>query len=129
MKDKDRNINDPLGQLQASKAVFKVLFKDLFNEIKDFKYQIKMKGKKENLEIEFVTVCFSFTAKTIIDFNKYSFEKSFEELLHRIDNLINKGYAWAIEDVDREYINITIYSPIQFIVHDQKVRILNCLIN
>ena len=46
MKDKDRNINDPLGQLQASKSVFKVLFKDLFNEIKDFKYQIKMKGKK-----------------------------------------------------------------------------------
>ena len=46
MKDKGRNINDPLGQLQASKAVFKVLFKDLFNEIKDFKYRIKMKEKK-----------------------------------------------------------------------------------
>ena len=38
MKDEDINMNDPLAQLEPSKSVIKGLFRDLFSEMKGFKY-------------------------------------------------------------------------------------------
>ena len=84
--------------------------------MKGFKYQITLKvllsKQKENGYKEFPTVYFNSTANTIIDLNKYGFDKSFQEVLYRLDNWINEGSAWTIEYVDGEYINISIYSPL-----------------
>ena len=39
-------------------------------------------------------------------------DKSFQEILYRIDNWINEGSGWMDESVDTEYVNISIYSPL-----------------
>ena len=48
---------------------------------------------------------------TIIN-SKHDLDKSFQEILHGIDNWINEGSGWVIESVDAEYVNISIYSPL-----------------
>ena len=39
-------------------------------------------------------------------------DKSFQEILHRTENLINEGSGWVIESVDAEFINISVFSPL-----------------
>ena len=50
-------MNDSLIQLEASKSVVKDLFRDLFIEMKGFKYQITLKfllsKQKQNEDTEF----------------------------------------------------------------------------
>ena len=93
----------------------KGLFKDLLDEIKGFRYQITMKvllrKHKKNGDTEFAPVFFNSTAKTIIS-SKDMLNRSFEEILYRIDNWINKGSGWVIESIDAEYVNISICSPL-----------------
>ena len=85
---------NPLGQLQASKSSIKDLLKDLLDEIKGFKYQITIKAllrkDKHNWDIEFAPVYFNSTSKTVINF-KYDLDKSFQEVLYKIENCINKN--------------------------------------
>ena len=106
---------DPLAQLEASKSSIKDLFKDLLDESKGFKYQITVKAPlikhKGNGDIESADVYFNSVTKTVINF-KCMLDKSFQEILYRIDNWINEGYGWMIESVDAEYMNISIYSPL-----------------
>ena len=40
------------------------------------------------------------------------FDKSFQEILYRIDNWINEGSGWVIESIEAEYVNISIYVPL-----------------
>ena len=87
--------NDSLAQLEASKSSIKDLFKDLLDKIKGFKYQITLKvllraHKKTPVDIEFSSVCFNSTTKIVINF-KYDLDKSFQEILYRIDKWINEG--------------------------------------
>ena len=43
---------------------------------------------------------------------KYDFDKSFQEILYRIDNWISKGSGQVIESVDAKYVNISIYNAL-----------------
>ena len=75
------------------------MFKDLLDEIKDFKYQtvkVLLRKDKENGGIEFAPVYFNSTTKIVINF-KYDLDKSFQEVLYRIDNWINERPGWVIE--------------------------------
>ena len=107
---------DPLVQLEASKSSIEDLFKDLLNEMKSFKYQIAVTVLlyKHNIngDIEYSPVCFNSATKTVIDSDKYDLDKSFQEILYRIDNWINKGSGWIIESIDVEYVNNPAYSPL-----------------
>ena len=80
---------DPILQLEVSKSSIKDLFRDLLNEIKGFKYQITvkvlLKKYKPSGEIEFMPVYFNLMTKTAIR-HKFGLEKSFQEILYRIDN-------------------------------------------
>ena len=109
------DLKDALAQLEVSKSSNEDLFKDLLDEIKGFKYQITvnllLSKHKENRDIDFVLVCFNSTDKTVINL-EYDVVKSFQEILYRINNWINKGSYWAIESADAEYVNISIYSPL-----------------
>ena len=109
------DLKDPLAQLEVSKLSIEDLFKDLLDEIKGFKYQITvnvlLSKHKENGEIEIVLVYFNSTNKTVINL-EYDVVKSFQEIVYRIDNWINQGSCWAIESVNAEYVNISIYSPL-----------------
>ena len=102
------------------------MFKDLLDEIKCFKYLITVKvllrKHKENGDIEFALVYFNSTTKTAINC-EYNLDKSFQEILYRIDNWINEESGWMTESIDAEYVNISI------LVHYQQVPTLNCLIN
>ena len=106
---------DPLVQLEASKSSFKDLFKDPLNERKGFKYQktvaILLSKEKGNEEIEYSSVYFSSITKTVIN-SEFSLDKSFQEMLCRIDNWINEGSGWIVKSINGEYVNISIYSPL-----------------
>ena len=107
--------NDPIVQLKASKSSIKDLFSDLLNETKGFKYQITvkilLKKYKPNEEIEFAPVYFNSVTKLVIN-NKFKLEKSFQEILYRIDCWINQGSGWIIESIESQYINISTYKPL-----------------
>ena len=99
---------DPLAQLEARKSSIKDFLKSLLNEIKGFKYQITVTvllyKHKMNRDIEY--------AKTVINSDKHMLDKSFQEILYRIDNWINKGSGWIIESIEVQYVNISVYSPL-----------------
>ena len=112
------------------------MFKDLLDKINDFKYQIAvtvlLSKHKENGDIEFAPVCFNSTTKTVINC-KYDIDKSFQEVLYRIDNWTNEGSGWLIEYMDGEYIDISIYSPLSgssyIELHDKLRNSMKGLIN
>ena len=58
--------------------------------MKGFKYQITVKvllyKHKINRYIEYAPVYFNYVTKTVINSDKYDLDKSFQEILYRIDN-------------------------------------------
>ena len=54
---------------------------------------ILLSKQKENQDREFTTVCFNSSTKTVINLNKYGLNKSFQQVLYRLDNWINEGSA------------------------------------
>ena len=107
---------DPLVQLESSKSSIEDLFKGILNETKGFKYQITVTillcKHKQNGDIEYTPVYFNSVTKTVINSDKYDLHKSFQEILCRIDNWINKESGWIIESINGEYVNISVYSPL-----------------
>ena len=73
--------------------------------------KVSLKNHKQNGDIELASVYFNPTTKPVINF-KYDPDKSFQEVLYRIDNWINEGSGWVIQSVDVEYVNISVYSPL-----------------
>ena len=106
---------DPLGQLQTSKSSIEDLFKDLLDEMKGFKYQITvavlLSKAKINESIEYSPVYFNSKTKTVIN-SEFNLDKSFQEILYRIDNWINEGSDWIVKSIDGDYVNISAYSPL-----------------
>ena len=67
---------------------------------------------KLNGDIEHAPVYFNSATKTVINSDKYDLDKSFQEVLYRIDNWINEGSGWIIESIEAKYVNISVYSPL-----------------
>ena len=74
------DLKDLLAPLEASKSSIKAFLKDLLDEIKGFKYQIKVKfllsKYKVNGDREFSPVYFNSATKRVIN-SKYNLDKSF----------------------------------------------------
>ena len=106
---------DPIVHLEASTLSTKDLFSDLLKEIKGFIYQITvkvlLKKYKPNGEIEFAPIYFNSVTKLIRN-HRYKLDKSFQEILYRIDAWINEGSGWIIESIESQYINISVYKPL-----------------
>ena len=66
-----------------------------------------VKKYKPNGEIEFRPVYF----KTVINY-RFDLGNSFQEILYRIDNWINKGSGWIVALIDSQYINVLTYVPL-----------------
>ena len=81
-----------------------------------FKYQktvaILLYKHKMNGDIKYSPVYFNSATKAVINYDKYDFDKSFQEILYRIDNWINKGSGWITESINGEYVNIFAYNPL-----------------
>ena len=71
--------------------------------MKGFKYQITVTvflcKQKQNGDIDDAPVYFNSAFKTIINSDQYYLDKSFQEILYRIDNWINEGSGWIIESI------------------------------
>ena len=84
--------------------------------MKGFEYQITVNvllSKHKTLWRHRVCSClFQFCKKTLINSDKYMLDKSFQEILFRIDNWINGGSGWIIESIEAQYVNISFYSPL-----------------
>ena len=84
--------------------------------MKGFKYQITvtvlLSKHKINGDIEYAPVYFNSATKTVINSDKYILDKSFQEILYRIDNWNNEGSGWIIESIEAQYVNISVYSPL-----------------
>ena len=84
--------------------------------MKGFEYQTTVKvllcKHKINGDMEYAPAYFNSVNKTIINSDKYDLDKSFQEILCRIDNWINEVSVWIIESVEAQYVNISIYSPL-----------------
>ena len=66
---------------------------------------------KINGSIEYSPVYFNSTTKTVIN-SEFNLDKSFQEILYRIDNWIIEESGWIVESVDGEYVNISAYIPL-----------------
>ena len=92
------------------------MFKDLLNEVKGFKYQITLTvllcKHKINVDIECASVYFNSASKTVITFDKYDLDKSFQEILYKVDKWVNEGTGRIIQSVEAQYVNISIYNPL-----------------
>ena len=55
-----------------------------------------------NGRIEYSPVYFNSTTKT----SEFNLDKSFQEILYRIDNWIIEGSGWIVESIDGEYVNV-----------------------
>ena len=99
--------------------------------MKGFKYQITVatllskKKKKKKRGIEYTPVYFNSATKTVINSDKYQLDKSFQEILYRIDNCINEGSGSIVELINGEYENISIYSPLVGSTHIELPAKLN----
>ena len=74
-------------------------------------WKFYLKKYKSNGEIEFTPVYFNSLTKLVIN-HRYKLNKSFQEILYRIDVWINKGSGWIVESIESQNINITTYKPL-----------------
>ena len=81
--------------------------------MRGFKYQITvdvlLSKEKGNGDTEYSSVYFNAMAKTVIN-SEFSLDKSFQEILYRIDDWINEGSGWVVQSINGEYVNISMYS-------------------
>ena len=70
-----------------------------------------IKKPKPNGEIEFRSVYFNSTTKTVRN-NIFSLKNTFQEILYMIDNWINEGFGCIIELIESKYINFSTYRPL-----------------
>ena len=61
--------------------------------------KVLLRKRKENEAIEFAPIYFNSTTKTVIN-SKYMLDKSFQEILYRINSWVNEGSGWVIESTD-----------------------------
>ena len=53
--------------------------------------KVSLNKQNENVEREFTNVYSNSTDKTVINLNKLGVNKSFQQVLYRLDNWINEG--------------------------------------
>ena len=106
---------DPMIRLYSSKVHIIELFGELLSEMKGFKYQISLfvtlKKSKLDGTVEYAAVYLNSFVKTVINYDfDDSIDKSFSEILFRLENWINEGSGWVIERANDQYLNISQYA-------------------
>ena len=57
--------------------------------------------------------------------NEFDFEKAFQDILYRIDNLINEESRWIVESIDSQYFDIINFRSLSAILTKCKKRLIN----
>ena len=105
---------DGVIQLKASEISIKELFKNLLIELKGFRYQITLKVLKTKGDIEYSPVYFNSLTKIVIN-NDYGLDQSFYEIIYRLHNWISHGSGWIVEEILKQYLNISSYLALVYI--------------
>ena len=64
-------------------------------------------------DTEYANVYFNSFFKTVINYDfEHLIDRSFEEILYRIDNWINEESGWVVDLINSEYLNISMYAPL-----------------
>ena len=103
--------------MYLSKKRITELFGELLSEVKGFKYQITLfvtlKKSKLDGAVEYAAVYLNSFVKAVINYDfDDNIDKSFSEILFRLDNWINEGSGWVIERLNDQYLNIGQYAPL-----------------
>ena len=62
--------------------------------------------------IQYSPVYFNSATKAVINSDEFVLDQSFQEILYRIDNWINRGLGWIVESIEGFYLNVSSYSPL-----------------
>ena len=74
---------------------------------------VTLKKHKLDGTAEYASVYLNSFVKTVVNYGfDESIDKSFSEILFRLDNWINEGSGWVIEMVNDQYLNISRYAPL-----------------
>ena len=57
--------------------------------------------------------------------NEFDFEKAFQDILYRIDNLINEESRWIVESTNSQYFDITNFRSLSAILTNCKKVLIN----
>ena len=62
---------------------------------------------------EYANVYFNSITKIVINYDfEHLIDRSFKEILYRIDNCINEGSGWVVDLVNSECLNMSAYAPL-----------------
>ena len=114
---------NPLNHFTKTKALVESHLEDLLKDMKGFKFieTLKVTFKKEMIDSKtgkhvsiYKTAFFNGRAKTITMANDIEPELSMsrQEILNTIDKWVSEGLGWVIDRIDSQYINVTIYQPL-----------------
>ena len=67
---------------------------------------VLLSKQKMNGDKEYVPVYFNSATKIVTN-SEYNLDKSFQEILCRINNWIDKVSGWIIESIEAQYANIS----------------------
>ena len=74
---------------------------------------VTLNKNKEDDKTEYASIYFSSRVKRVINLNfECSIDNSFQQILYRTDNWINKSSGWVISSINRQYVNISKYAPL-----------------
>ena len=108
-------------QLNGTKHIVEHILNKQLDEIVGLKYieTLKVTFKKTIIQdneskTTYKTGHFNSKTKTIISKNtiNHSIETSKEEILNIIDVWLSEGYGWTIKSVEKHYVNVVKYEPL-----------------
>ena len=73
---------------------------------------VLLSKQKMNGDLEYAPVYFNSATKTVINSDNYDLDKSFQEILYKIDSWINEGSGWIMKSIEAQYVNISAYSQL-----------------
>ena len=113
--------SDPFTQLNSTMYIVEHILNKQLDEMKGIKHieTLKVTFKKtivsnNESKTTLKTAYFNSKAKTIISKNKIneSIKTSKQEILNIIDVWLSEGSGWTVESIDKHYINIVKYKPL-----------------
>ena len=66
---------------------------------------------KTDGSIQYSSIYFNSSTKTG-NLDEFNLDQPFQEILYRIDSWINLGSGWIVEEIQNQYVNISVYSTL-----------------
>ena len=124
------NNTDPLSQLQLTRNDLKSQISIILTSLKGLKFVESLKVTLSKTTDDGVTITntvdFFSTTQTIINNTEIpaSLEESQEKILNKIAIWISEGSGWTVVSVDKHYLNVVKYTPLEGSSYIKMPRVL-----